>query len=212
MDISEAVLFGTALLALINPPSLLPAYTEIVAPYSQGEQRQIAVRTTVALVAFMWVVLWSGQFLLNLMDIQVGALQAAGGVILLRVGFRQADANDREVPPDELARTERESWKVMAVVPLAIPLTAGGGTIALIVATAARHNEFLSILTLSLVCLLVSLIIGVVYFFATSIRDLLGPIVMRILVRIGGIILIAISVQLLAAGLIELLPGLAGMT
>ncbi len=209
MTFTQALLFGTGLLALINPPSVLPTYTEIVASYDLKTQRRIAIRTMFAIAAFMLIVLWLGQHILQYLDIQIGALQAAGGLIILRVGIRQVDANDRKMPEDELEKTESEAWNIVAVVPLAIPLTVGGGTIALLVATAAQSSGSIETLTLSVVCLFVSLIIGVIYYFASAIREFIGPIIMRIMVRIGGIILIAIAMQLLTTGLLTLLPGLA---
>lgn len=62
---------------------------------------------------------------------------------------------------------------------------------------------------MSLVCVLIALAMAAICFFAGPISAALGPIGMRILGRIGGIVLMAISVQLLATGISALLPALA---
>ena len=204
MTSAEIFTFAAGLLAIMNPPSLIPAYTEIIEPYPDKIQRRIALRTTWSLLVFMWFVLWLGQYCLQVMAIEIGALQAAGGLVLLRVGFRLVDANDKKVPQDEMDEME-ERWKIVAVVPLAIPLTAGGGTMALIVATAAQAQSALDVIYLSAGCLVVALIIGITYYFAMPIRNWLGTTVMRIMVRISGIILIAIAIQLLVKGSLSLI-------
>ncbi len=209
MTFADALTFGTALLVLINPPSILPAYTDIVSAYEVKIQRSIAARTSISLAVFMLILIWLGQFILDALDIEIGALQVAGGLILLRGSIRMVDAADRALPEDELKQTESESWQVVSVVPLAIPLTVGGGTIALIVATTGQFNRVLDLMAMSLVCVLIALMMAAIYFFAGPISRTLGPIGMRILGRIGGIVLMAISVQLLTTGISALVPVLA---
>ena len=184
MDLAAALIFAIGLLTLINPTSILPAYTEIVSHYSSELQSRIALRTTWALMIIMLVVIWLGQHLLSVLDLSIGSLQVAGGIILLRGALRMVDANDKQLPDDEKRQTAAESWQVMAVVPLATPLSVGGGAIAFIIATASQYNTAVDLLILSVVAIIVAIIVGSFYYFSTPIKQILGPIGMRILVRI----------------------------
>ena len=92
-------------------------YTDIVSSHSAQVQRSIAARTSISLAVFLLFLIWLGQFILDILDIQIGALQVAGGLILLRGSTRMVDATDRKMPEDELKQAEGESWRVMAVVP-----------------------------------------------------------------------------------------------
>lgn len=68
----------------------------------------------------------------------------------------------------------------MAVVPPPVPLTVGGGTVALIVATTGQFNHVLDLFMMSLVCVLIALAMAAICFFAGPISAALGPIGMRI--------------------------------
>ena len=209
LTLSDMLIFMTAMLAVINPPSILPAYAELVSPYSGKVQKKIAIRTGFFLVIIFLLMTWLGQIILNVLGISIGALQATGGIILLRGGLKMVDAQNRQLKEDEVEKAENDEWRTLSIVPIAIPLTVGGGTMALLVATASRHPTMLDHFALSGINICVALVVTLCYLFAAPISKWLGPTGMRVLVRVGGIVLVAISLQLLAKGLQALIPALS---
>jgi multiple antibiotic resistance protein len=96
------------------------------------------------------------------------------------------------------------------VVPLAIPLLAGPGSISTVIIEVHRSEmEFhglMAIAIIALVCLLLWLVLRM----AATIGRILGQTGLNIINRLFGLILAAIAVEIMANGLKQLFPALAG--
>ena len=84
------------------------------------------------------------------------------------------------------------------------------GTIAYVIAQASVHDSVSDLLMISGVCVALSLLIGLTYYYAGPISERLGSNGMAIIARVMGIVLLAIGFAILTQGLRDLLPGLAG--
>lgn len=105
---------------------------------------------------------------------------------------------------------ESQNWRDMAVIPMTFPMSIGGTTAAYIVSATGFAQNALDLLAISIVVLLFGVVIWLTHFFSPPLAAKLDPQARVILGRIGGIILVAIAVQLLAGGLKGLFPVLAG--
>lgn len=208
MTLEELLVFGVGLLSIVNPFANIGAFAAVTGSYPRLIQKQIALRTTLAVTIVMVGAAWVGLKVLKLLGITVPMLQTAGGLILL--------INALKMVTGSLARSEegsagwRDDWRAVAVVPLGIPLTVGGATVALIIATASAAGGLVDLMKISGVCLLVALISGMLYVFAQKLSRHLGPTGLEIITRLSGIILASIAIGVFAAGLRGLFPGLAG--
>lgn len=209
MEIAETMVFATGLVALINPLACLPLYQGLVTGYHHSVQNRIAVSSGLVALIFMLVVVWCGDALLAALRIEVAAMQAAGGLIILRIAIDMMTPHDKSMPLDERGEADQEPWNIVAVVPIAIPMTVGGGTFAYIAAATTQAQGVSDFVSLSGACIAVATVIGMTYYFARPIMNTLGTIGARIIVRLAGVILMAIALQLMAAGLRGLMPGLA---
>jgi multiple antibiotic resistance protein len=209
MNLGPLVVFCTGLIALINPLANLPPYQGIIDAYPADIQRRVAVRTTMAVIGFMLLAVWGGRYLLSGLRIELAAMQAAGGLILARIAFAMLDPVGKKMAEDERHQTSEEAWGVVAIVPVALPLTVGGGTLAYIIATAMEYPGVVQQLSLSMGCITVGVVVGTIYYFSAPIMRALGPIGTRVVVRVAGVLLMAIALQLMSAGLRSLLPGLS---
>ena len=98
----------------------------------------------------------------------------------------------------------------IAVVPLTIPIVAGPGTMAAVLVAAQQEPAILSKVEISLVVVAFSVLVGVLFSFASPIANRIGESGMGVVTRVMGMILAAIAMGMLAEGLKALLPGLAG--
>ncbi|NNJ93316.1 MAG: MarC family protein, partial [Halobacteria archaeon] len=98
----------------------------------------------------------------------------------------------------------------VAIVPIAIPLLAGPGSISTVIIQMHRPGAEFHLLWVIAVILLVTLLLWIVLRLANPIGRLLGPIGLNILNRLFGLILTAIAVEIMANGLRGLFPVLAG--
>lgn len=179
-------------LALINPASKIFLLSSIDPPYSWRELCNVSLRCTCAALAILVVLACAGSLLLdNVFQVQVYSLKVAGGVILFLIGLGGVRKGEFYENPKLGGRTD------IAIVPMAAPLIAGPGTIAGAISFHAIHGAAPTIacltaaLGLNLVLMLCS---GKIAWFLNK-THVMGP-----LIRITGLIVAAISVQMIFSG------------
>ena len=211
MTYQSVVLFSTTLLAIVNPVGSAVMFAAVAGRFPKVVQRRMANQSGVAILIILVVCAWLGRKILLMLGVSVPMLQAAGGLILLRIGTQMVSAEEAKLTAAE-AHTAEEvpeaQWKALAVVPLAIPGTVGAGTITTVVIQASTYNSARDLLIISVVSFLVSIIVWLAFRLAGPISQRLGPIGMNIVTRVMGILLTATAFGLLARGVGGLLPGL----
>ena len=147
--------------------------------------------------------------LLELFGITVDSLRAAGGVIVLLIGLQMLfNKSGHKHSSAELE--DAQSRASIAVVPLAIPIVAGPGTIATVLVAAQQHSSVLSKVEISVVVMALAALCGLLFSFAKPISKWLGESGMGVVPRVMGMVLAAIAMGKVADGLKGMLPGLAG--
>ena len=180
------------LLLVLDPLGSLPVFIPIMRTVPKERRKLVAVReVTIAfcvLLAFMFL----GDGFLQVMHLSERSLEVAGGVILLMVAIRMIFSHEDGVygTPDG-----REPM----IFPLAVPLLAGPSAMATVLLLASRQPERM----LQWVGALVSamLVSGAVLLLCDRIRRLLGDSVVSALEKLMGLVLTAIAVEMILAGL-----------
>ena len=98
----------------------------------------------------------------------------------------------------------------IAIVPIAIPLLAGPGSISTVIIQMHRPGAEYHLLWVIAVILILTLLLWAVLRLAVPIGRALGPIGLNIMNRLFGLILTAIAVEIMANGLRGLFPALSG--
>ena len=152
---------------------------------------------------------WGGPILFKFFGVTVNSLRAAGGVIVLIIGLHML-FNKSEHKSSDAEQKDAESSDSIAVVPLAIPMVAGPGTMATVLVAAQQHSAVLSKVEISVVIMFFSVLCGILFRFASPVSKKLGVSGMGVVTRVMGLVLAAIAMGMLAEGLKALMPGLAG--
>ena len=209
-----AINFFVALFALIDPIGNVALFAAATAGAKAGERAQIAVLISLVVSAFLAFFYFTGVGLLQFFGISLPAFRIAGGMILFLLGlkmvrddmsqaFAEAGAGDEDV-----SYVRRHFERL--IVPFAMPLLIGPGAISTAIIYASQARPFG--LTGMLVGMGVIAAIGVstlLSFLATPILTrILGKIGLTIVVRVLGLILCAMAVQFLLAGLADSTIGL----
>jgi len=209
-NIGQFITFTVGLLAILNPIGNAAIYIGMVDESSKLERRNITIQCVFGIAVILILTTWIGLPLLSFFGISIGAFQSAGGFIVLLISLDMIRAkqhsNEHDTAPDQAAAKTKEN---MAIVPLAIPIIAGPGAISDIIANMNDMAGILDKLVISLIAIICSLLMGIVLIFAPTIAKVMGHSGMKIVTRVMGLILSAIAFQMLGAGLIKLLPGLA---
>ena len=205
-----------ALLVLINPFSALSIYLDLTQDHSTKEKRRIA--RTAALAVFIVIVVFalSGGILLKVLGISVGSFQVGGGILVLLIAISLMNGNDNPAKPKidpnseehHHAQQVRRNEKAIAVIPIAIPITIGPGGISTVIIYSSAAKNYSDIALIIISGFLVSLICYLILIVAGRISKRLGTTGLTILNRIMGMMLAAISVEIIVAGLKSIFPQL----
>jgi multiple antibiotic resistance protein len=209
--IPEAALASliAALFSMMNPIGGVGIFAGLTADRPSGQSRWIALTCAVAVAITLLTVVWGGSLMLAFFGITIDSLRAAGGIIVLIIGLQMLfNKSGHKQSPEELV--EAESRESIAVVPLAIPVVAGPGTMATVLVAAQQHPSVLSKFEISIVVVVLAALTGLLFSFAAPIAKWLGESGMGVVTRVMGMVLAAIAMGMLTEGLKGMLPGLAG--
>jgi multiple antibiotic resistance protein len=215
-----AVNFFVALFALIDPVGATPLFAAATAGARPSGQRLTAAYIALFAFGFLAFFFVSGLWLLRFFGIGLAAFRIAGGALLFLLGLDMArgtmaanlaDAADaKELSIGAYARREFERL----VVPFAMPLLIGPGAISTVVIYAgeARKLGFAGELAGIAVIAAIALSIVATFWFTGLITLALGRIGTIIVIRVLGLILCALAVQFMLAGLADSTVGVMGPT
>ncbi|MBO9578513.1 MAG: NAAT family transporter [Microbacteriaceae bacterium] len=192
---------GIALFTITNPIGTLPIFLSLTKGQTAAQQRRTAVLVGLAVAVVLVVSLLAGNFILGWFGIDITAFKIAGNALVATIGWAMLTAKAGgavSVAPGESP----------VVVPLAIPVLAGPGAIALAITFAHGYTGLVDYVFGGIVCAVVGLLVAVVFFVGPWIAKALGTTGMSILTRVFGLLLLAIAVQSIMLALGDAFPGL----
>lgn len=207
MTLSEFANYFVSLLVITNPLSALPAVLRITRNQSAKEKEKTAFVATLSIGIILLIATWIGTPLLAILGIGIPSFQVAGGFVLLTLAFSMLNATESSIKQSPEEQKEKISKESGAIVPLAIPIIAGPGAISSIIASVSHYPGLVEQLLLTLAAILVTLVLGLVLYFSSTLEKMIGQSGINIFNRIGGLILAAIAIQTLANGALGLFPG-----
>lgn len=201
-------IFST-LLAIVNPLAVIPIFISLTESSTEHERKHIARTTSITVSVVLIVATLLGKPLLSFFGVSIASFKVGGGILLLLMAIAMMQAKhtySKQTPEEAEEAEERESF---AVVPIAMPLLAGPGAISTVIIYADMSFQPIHIGLIIISILIVALLTWVALNIAAPIRKMLSKTGINIATRLMGLLLAAISVEFIAGGLIQLLPGLA---
>jgi multiple antibiotic resistance protein len=205
-----SLLAVSSIFFLVDPFAAIPSFLAITescdAKRRRGTARKGALTCFIVLTTFAF----AGRLIFRMFGITLPAFEIAGGLILLLIGLDMLEAK-RSPTQETSGDTEEAAAKECAgedagVVPLGIPMLAGPGAISSVMVLVGEvpslwHWEMAAILGSIAVTAFVSywVLAG-----ASSVRRVMGETGIRILVRIMGLLLVALAMQFFVNGLTDL--------
>ena len=213
----HAFLLGfPALFSIINPISGAFIFRSVTA--SRPVEARIRLARLVALnsLVVMMGALWAGSYVLAFFGITLAALRVAGGLVVALNGWTLLNTPDKQEGRKQEQAASAEGLEDVALFPLTIPFTTGPGTIAVAVALGAGHPKLFNglgwfFLGMTGAALAMTGVIWIAYHYADRLGGRMGPTGTRTETRISAFLLLCIGVQILIAGVEDVLgPLLAG--
>jgi multiple antibiotic resistance protein len=208
--------FFVALFALIDPIGNVPVFAAATSGATGQQRRLISVYIGLFILAFLTLFYFTGLALLEFFGISMPAFRIAGGIILFLLGLDMARddftamfADHPEDLPKDLRGYARKKFERL-IVPFAMPLLIGPGAISTVVIFASDARPLgLAGAGGGVIAIAAAAVSVVLCFWATPIISrLLGRIGMTIVVRVLGLILCAMAVQFVIAGVGDATRGL----
>jgi multiple antibiotic resistance protein len=173
----------------IDPIGNVAIFAGLTASLTRAERRRTALRATVYAAVILVVAVVAGQIILDAIGIHLHSLKVAGGIILFLFGlqmlFGRMDAKAGAPGRD------------LAVFPLAVPSIAGpGAMMAVILLTDNDVYTVAEQAQTGVVLLVVLLLTYILLLFSDAILRIIGRQGAAILVRVMGIILCSLAVEI----------------
>ena len=206
-----------ALFALLDPIGNVPIFAAATAGASLRQRITVSARICGFAAVFLGFFFFTGLGLLQFFGISLAAFRIAGGILLLLLGLDMAREDFLKIFADADAVTDAKDVRGYAkrrfkrlIVPFAIPLMIGPGAISAIIINAGEAQKLGAAGTASsLVAMVAACVVTFFCFAATGpISRILGDVGMAIVVRVLGLILCALAIQFIIAGLGEAIPGM----
>jgi MarC family membrane protein len=180
------------LLLVLDPFGSLPIFISVLKGVAPERRTRVALRETLIAFAVLLAFMLAGQGFLNLMRLSERSLEVAGGVILLIISIRMIFSGGAEVYASD---SQREPL----IFPLAVPLLAGPSAMATVLLLASRQPDrmlyWVGALTLAMA------LSGIVLLLSDRIRRWLGSSMVSAIEKLMGLVLTAIAVEMVLAGL-----------
>ncbi len=207
MNFSEYVNSFITLLAISNPIGNLPIYLGLTAEKTKKQKQQTIKTASIAFAIILIVFCFMGEVILSAFGISIASFRVAGGFLIFIFGFHMLQAKTSEIHHTSEENKEAQTADSIAIVPLALPLLAGPGTISSVIVLANKTQLLIEKIGLSIVIIILASLIFISYSFAPVIGNFLGKTGMNIVTRLMGLITMAMAVQFMADGLEVLFPG-----
>ncbi len=180
------------LLLVLDPLGSLPIFISVLRNVEPARRARVAVREGLIAFAVLMAFMLGGQHFLHVMRLSERSLEVAGGVILLVIAMRMVFGGSSQIYASE--REAREPF----VFPLAVPLLAGPSAMATVLLLASRQPaglwQWVAAITVAMA------ICTAVLLAADRIRRLLGDSVVTAMEKLMGLVLTAIAIEMLLAG------------
>jgi MarC family membrane protein len=180
------------LLLVLDPFGSLPIFIPVMRTVPAGRRRRVALREVTIAFAVLCLFMFFGEAFLRVMRLSERSLEVAGGVILLMVAIRMIFSQGGGVygVPE---------GKEPLIFPLAVPLLAGPSAMATVLLLASRQPDRVVEWIGALACAMA--VSGLVLVGCDRIRRWLGDSVVSAFEKLMGLVLTAIAVEMILAGL-----------
>ena len=189
------------MMAIVDPLGVSAIMLSLLPQSTTKEHiNKIAAKATMTIIVAFFVVLLTGNFLLNLFGIEIDSLKVMGGIILLLTAIKMVQGSMESKNQTEEEREEAIKNDEFSVIPLGVPITFGPGIFATIIILRGHSEGFASIAALVIAYLIVALSVYLAFKNSIYIRHYLGITGQKIVSRLMGLIVGAIAVQFIVGG------------
>ena len=189
---------------LVDPFAALPTFLAITDGYDSARRKRTALKGSLTALIILSSFAFAGEEIFRLFGITLPAFELAGGIVLLLIGLDMLQAKrspTQETAGDTQAASEKED---AGIVPLGVPMLAGPGAITSVMVLVGQANTRWQMAAILISIAITALICFLVLSHSNLVARVLGDTGIRILVRVMGLLLVALAAQYFVNGLADL--------
>ncbi len=189
---------------IVDPLGTIPAFLVITADHSDARRARMARQAAWTCFLVLSVFAAAGSVIFKAFGISLPAFKIAGGVLLLLVAMDmlQARRSGTRQVAEELA--EGQEKEEVGVTPLGIPMLAGPGAVSTVMVLLAQSHSWWQAILVYAAIAVTALASYYTLAGANRVRRFLGETGIRILMRLMGLMLMALAVQFVLNGFVDL--------
>lgn len=180
---------------IMTPFFVTSVFLSMTKGIEESDKKKLAIKVTFAIAISCLIVLYFGKYIFDLFGITLDAFRIGAGALLFltAVDLVQKDVNDEHTCQGDIAKH--------AVVPLAIPVTVGPGTVGALMVMGAEMQKISDMMMGSFALLLAIATIGSMLYLSGHIEKMIGRSGLIVLSKVTGLILAALSAQIIFTGI-----------
>jgi len=195
-----------SLLVIVNPIGAIPLFISLTPNQDEAEKKRTARVAAIAVALVLLISAAVGEHLIRFFGISIASFQVGGGILVLLVAVSMLNAQVGPVRQTIEEQAEAETKSNIAVVPLAIPLLTGPGSVSTVIIYAQKAAAWLDYVILVGSGVAIGLLVWGALNLAGPIARLLGQTGINVATRLMGLLLAAIAVEIMSEGLLHLFP------
>ena len=198
-----ALLAITSVFFLVDPFAVIPMFLAVTANSPKQERRAVARRSALTCAIVLCSFALAGSLIFKMFGITLPAFKIAGGIILMGIGLDMLQAKQSGTKATAEEQQEGAEKPDASIIPLGMPMLAGPGAISTVMVLVGESHSVSQHVIIYATILLTAYVSYLILAGADGVRKYLGETGIRILMRLMGLLLVALAVQFIANGLTD---------
>jgi multiple antibiotic resistance protein len=205
MNFSDILTFSgiafSVLFPLINPLGGVPAFSGLTSNDTPDFRKSQALKTAITVIIILLTFLFIGKLLLELFGINIGVLKIAGGLIVANTAWEMVTSKADSQKPEDLKVINKD----ISFMPMAMPILSGPGAIGAVIGLSTSAGHYEDYIGFVLGIILIGLVTYLFLVLSIPLMNKIGKNGINMLTRMMGFFILAIAVNLIYGGILELL-------
>jgi len=185
---------------IVDPFATIPAFIVMTADDTEVKRARMARQAAWTCFLVLSAFAVAGSVIFRLFGITLPAFKIAGGLLLFLVALDMLQARRSGTQEVSEERAEGMEKEEVGVTPIGMPMLAGPGAISTVMVLMGQARNWWSTIPVFAAITITSLASFYILVGGNRVRRILGEIGIRILMRLMGLVLVAIAVQFVLNG------------
>ncbi|ADR19250.1 MarC family protein [Calditerrivibrio nitroreducens] len=181
---------------ILTPFFVMSVFLVMSKDWDNRERKKLAFKVGMAVMVLNLSMFYLGKYIFMLFGITIDAFRVGAGILLFLSAI--------SIVKGEISETKTSSTD-MAIVPLAIPVTVGPGTIGMLLVLSGEMNSINDKIIATAAMIFTSLLLGFLLSVSVQIEKIIGEKGISILSKITGLFVASVASQLVISGIKNLL-------